>query len=174
MFDYLPHLLENILLKVWNFNIPLKLKCFTWLSYNKKLNTWDNLHKRGWIGPDRCSICKLDAETSDHLFVDCFFLHEVLHNLDCSFNVQLVWSDSTLSGNPTRWFSKDGDLLYLPIFLIWNLWKTRNYIFENIEPNISIICHRVMLEVSTHQVPHIKKPEPEYWTSKNIVPHGIF
>ena len=85
-------------------------------------------------------------------------MQEVLHNLDSFFNVQLIWLDLTISGNLISWFSKDGDLLHLPIVVIWNLWKTRNnYIFENIEPNIFKLCHRVMLEVTTHQVPHIKR-----------------
>ena len=87
MSDFLPHPPENILLKVWKFNIPQKLKYFTWMDFNKKLNSWDNLYKRGWIGPDHCCLRKSDAETIDHLFVDCSFMQEVLHNLDSSFNV---------------------------------------------------------------------------------------
>ena len=119
--DFFPHPLENIILMVWKFNIPQKIKCFTLLAYNKKINTWDNLYKSGWIGPNRCSLCKSDAETIDHLFVDRSFMQEVLHSLDSFFNVQLVWLDLSLSGNLISWFSKDGDLLYLPIFVIWNL-----------------------------------------------------
>ena len=126
--DYLPHPPKNILLKVWNFNIPQKLKCFIWVAYNKKLNTWDNIHKKGWISLNRCSLCKSDVETSDHLFDGCPFILEVLHCLDCSYNVQLGWSDPNISGNLTRCLSMGGDMLYLPIFLLWNLWKTDNSI----------------------------------------------
>ena len=46
--------LENdIMMKIWYFNIPLKIKCFAWLTCNKKINTWDILSKKGWSGPNR-------------------------------------------------------------------------------------------------------------------------
>ena len=51
----------------------------------------------------------------------------------------------------------DGELLYLPIFFIWNLWKTRNnYIFEDIAPNISRLCHIIMLDIAAYQMPQKK------------------
>ena len=63
--------LDGILTQVWNFNIPQKLKCFTWMAFNKKINTCDNLCKRGCLGPNRCFLCKIEAETIDHIFVEC-------------------------------------------------------------------------------------------------------
>ena len=56
--------------------------------------------------------------------------------------------------------------MYLPIFLLWNLWKTRNnIIFENIDPNIPRLCNRICLETSTHLAPH-----PKNYRSRNIGP----
>ena len=37
---------NNNMMKIWFFNIPLKIKCFVWLSCNKKINTWDTLRKK--------------------------------------------------------------------------------------------------------------------------------
>ena len=85
------------------------------------------------------------------------FAQEVIHSLGRIFDVHLIWSDLTLTWNLISWLSKDGDLLYLPIFYIWNLWQTRNnYIFDNKDPIISRLCHRIMLEVTSHQVPQVK------------------
>ena len=57
-----------------------------------------------------------------------------------------------------------GDLLYMPIFLLWNLWKTRNsIIFENIDPNIPRLCNKICLETRTHLAPH-----PNIHKSRNI------
>ena len=48
--------------------------------------------------------------------------------------------------------------MYLPFFFIWNLWKIRNsYIFEDKEPIISRLCHMIMLDVSSHQVPQANR-----------------
>ena len=130
VFENLPLSKDGILTQVWKFNISQKLKCFTWMDFNMKINTWDNLCKRGWIGPNRCSLCKTDAETIDHIFVGCSFVQEVILSLGRIFDVHLTWTASSLLENLTRWFSKDGELLYLPILFIWNPWKTRNnYIF---------------------------------------------
>lgn len=30
---------------------PLKVKAFMWLASISTIQTWDNLHRRGWIGP---------------------------------------------------------------------------------------------------------------------------
>ena len=37
--EHLPLSLDGILTQVWKFNISQKLKCFTWLDFNKKINT---------------------------------------------------------------------------------------------------------------------------------------
>jgi hypothetical protein len=39
----------------WAWNIPPKIKFFTWLLIENKTNTWDNLIKKGWTGPSYCS-----------------------------------------------------------------------------------------------------------------------
>ena len=89
--EYLPPSSDCILSQVWKFNIPQKLKCFIWLAFNKKKNTLDNPCKRGWLGPNRCSLCKTDVESIDHMFVGCPFAQEVLHNLGNIFDVHLDW-----------------------------------------------------------------------------------
>ena len=43
-----------VISQIWNFNIPPKLKCFTWLVLFCKINTWDNLCNRGWLDLNRC------------------------------------------------------------------------------------------------------------------------
>ena len=73
---------DGILPKVWGFNMPHKLKCFTWLAVNRKINTWDSLYNRGWFGPNICCLCKNEAETVDHIFVGCSFVKKVIHSLE--------------------------------------------------------------------------------------------
>jgi hypothetical protein len=56
---------------LWKFKAPLRREITLSLALNNKLLTWDNGLKRGWCGPIRCALCKLDAETTSHLFVSC-------------------------------------------------------------------------------------------------------
>jgi hypothetical protein len=44
-------------LELWKWKIPLKVKLFCWLMFENKILTWDNLTKRGIIGPSRCVLC---------------------------------------------------------------------------------------------------------------------
>ena len=76
--DFLPPPSSYIVSQIWKFNIPQTLKCFTWLAFFNKIDTWDSLCSRGWFGPIRCFLCKEEAESIDHLFVNCSFAREVL------------------------------------------------------------------------------------------------
>ena len=68
-------IMENdFVLKIWHLNIPHKLKHFIWLTCNMKINTWDTICTKGWHGPNRCFLCKGDAETVEHIFVGCLFV----------------------------------------------------------------------------------------------------
>ena len=69
---------NDIMMKIWYFNIPHKIKSFVWLTCNMKINTWDNLCKKGWHGLNRCCLCNEEAKSVDHLFVCCHFLKELI------------------------------------------------------------------------------------------------
>jgi hypothetical protein len=43
----------------------------------QKILTWENLIKRGLIGPSRCVICGENEETLNHLFVECQFTKDI-------------------------------------------------------------------------------------------------
>jgi hypothetical protein len=66
---------ESILwyIDLWTWKIPLKVKLFIWLILEQRILTWENLVKRGFLGPSRCVLCGKDEEIVYHLFVDCIF-----------------------------------------------------------------------------------------------------
>ena len=124
------------------------------MAINSKINTWDNLHKNGWVGPNRCRLCKMEEETVEHIFVGCSFVKEVIHSLGRLFGVHVQWFASSLSENMSTWVSKGGKLLYLPFFFNWNLWKCRNNsIFDDKEPFIPRLCHAILTDIASHLVP---------------------
>lgn len=45
--------------QIWHWQVPLKLKFFTWLAGKQKILTWEALRHRGWEGPGYCPLCKL-------------------------------------------------------------------------------------------------------------------
>ena len=112
--------------QLWSSTIPLKIICFVWLCIENQINTWDNLRKKGWSGPNRCSLCKNIKESVNHLFMECSFTRDAINLLHMKFNYSLLWDDVYLLGDIEGWFKRNKTLLYLPLFLIWNLWISRN------------------------------------------------
>jgi hypothetical protein len=52
---------------IWKIPQWPKLKMFKWIVLHNRILTWDNLMKRGFIGPSHCHICEFKEEKTDHL-----------------------------------------------------------------------------------------------------------
>ena len=63
----------GILSRLWDGRLPLKMICFAWLCYHRKILTWNSLQKWGIIRPGRCHLCSTNHETVDHIFGGCAF-----------------------------------------------------------------------------------------------------
>lgn len=58
---------------VWDKILWLKVSTFLWLIIHNRILTWDNLWKRGFIGPSICTLCHSQEETKEHLFNGCCY-----------------------------------------------------------------------------------------------------
>jgi hypothetical protein len=88
---------------IWKWKVQLKIKLFIWLALEGKILTWDSLQKRGWEGPGRCPLCKLDSETIFHLFKLCPFALTVWNIIIKELNLKCHWIGSTLSDCIKNW-----------------------------------------------------------------------
>jgi hypothetical protein len=68
---------EAIWNKVWNSTLWPKISTFLWLIVHIRALTWDNLRKRGFIGPSLCVLCCQQEETKEHLFNGCRYSQSV-------------------------------------------------------------------------------------------------
>jgi len=59
--------------EIWENPHWMKVKLFKWLVQQGKILTWDNLRKRGFVGPSRCHLCRQQEETTNHLLNRCTF-----------------------------------------------------------------------------------------------------
>jgi hypothetical protein len=71
--------------QLWNWNVPLKLKLFSWLAGKDRILTWEALQRRGWEGPGFCSLCKKASEDLPHLMIHCPFTREVWNRFVTAF-----------------------------------------------------------------------------------------
>jgi hypothetical protein len=57
--------------KIWNLRHWPKITLFLWLVSHSSILTWDNLLKRGFVGPSLCILCGEAEETITHLLNTC-------------------------------------------------------------------------------------------------------
>ena len=112
--------------RLWNFGIPLKLKCFLWLVLEKHISTWDNILRNGWVGPNRCCLYLNNKEYIDHIFIFCAFVKNIIDLLFRKFGQGISWSLPFILENIKDWYQHSGVSSHLPLFLIWNIWISHN------------------------------------------------
>ena len=121
-----------VIQRVWKSWAPLRVKFFTWLALKKRLWTADRRRRHNLDEHDLCWLCDQEAETVDHLLVNCSFTKVIWWNLiswmdcTCSFQGQSqlqTWWDY-LRGMQGRDRRRGFDSLFMCI--IWAIWKERN------------------------------------------------
>lgn len=89
---------------------------FAWLVFHNKNLTWDNLIKRGWIGPGICPFCFSAEEDNLHIFFHCRFAQQIwmFLNANSTFNMCHRCLSETLSSLSAR--KSPLVLVYLSMF----------------------------------------------------------
>ena len=61
------------------------------------------------------------------------------------FHLRIVWDRDFLANNLSYWFSNVKLLNYLPLFVIWECWKVRNFVlFEDGSCCPSVVVARIV------------------------------
>ncbi|CAL1408755.1 unnamed protein product [Linum trigynum] len=116
-------------IRLWDANLPPKLKVFIWQILNRILPTTEALiEKRVPVHP-RCPVCWGDQETMEHLFLDCPV-------------ARALWGYSGLEylgeGLPRQTFPvflkklmalvSEPKLLMRVVAVLWRIWRSRNWV----------------------------------------------
>ena len=67
---------------IWQSRLWPKVSTFLWLLSKNHILTWDNLQRRGFIGPSRCPNCSLQSETILHLMETCPLAAQLWEKID--------------------------------------------------------------------------------------------
>jgi hypothetical protein len=123
---------EHIWTKIWNPALWPKISTFLWLVAHNRALTWDNLRKKGFIGPSICVLCSQQEETKEHLFNGCHYSQRIWdygtqimrksNRNRGSINCTIETWDNIAFRNPIL------NLIWnlLPGFILWQIWKERN------------------------------------------------
>eukprot|EP00253_Pinus_taeda_P035371 PITA_35371 len=128
----------------WKARCPLKYIHFAWLVFHNKNLTWDNLRKRSWHGPSRCSMCESNEETNLHMFFKCPSILRIWYVLENSFDFPLTVFDSSRAA--LFWWSRQNGNRRFPILIfLWTAWKWRNSrIFNDSNSPVSFILDNIL------------------------------
>jgi len=160
--------------RIWEKTLWPKISVFLWLVCKKRILTWDNLKRRGMIGPSRCVLCNNAEETMSHLLDGCPFTSDLWDK-----GAQLFRRTDRKRGQPDSTILQWGEdpfsnpilnrlWLTFPSFLVWSVWKERNRrIFELKSRSSHDIWSRIRslmmesLKLQAWNEQDLKAPPPE-------------
>eukprot|EP00253_Pinus_taeda_P014926 PITA_14926 len=141
-----PYSLPSFPYNLWKAKCPPKIIFFAWLVFYNKNLSWDNLRKRYWHGPSRCTICRADEETNLHMFFKCPVIQRIWYVLSNTFDFILTDFDSP-SAALLWWSRQNGNRRFLILIFLWTVWKWRNaHIFTDSAMPTSSIMDNIMTE----------------------------
>jgi len=126
---------SDITSMLWKWEVPLKIKCFSWLAIRNCILTWDNLDRRGFFGPSWCCLCRQDSEDFLHLFIRTPFAVEIWARVATILGVPQINDAPSILECFRLWNSRAKAHRTLPLYVLWGIWHARNApIFEGILP----------------------------------------
>ena len=164
---------------IWNGTLPKKISCFFWLALSNKLLTWDNLQKRGWIGPSICALCCANVDSAQHLFVHYSVWKNLLTHLSEQHHIAPYTQSDNLMEFLENWvvrFSKHSICCFLPFHTMWVLWKVRNYcLFEGKKMSVLSMIQKVVYFSQMYFPIAEKGKNLEFWDlAQNLIILVVF
>jgi ribonuclease HI len=113
---------------VCKFQCPLKTCIFMWLALSNKVLIWDIWQKRSWQGPNRCSLCKENEETIEHLLMSCGYTIQAWKKVEALIGLKDVWRGPTIEESLQQWSGNLAVKRYkaLPLIITCRGWLARN------------------------------------------------
>ncbi|CAN0856966.1 Putative ribonuclease H protein At1g65750 [Linum grandiflorum] len=162
---------------VWISTVPTKVCCFSWMACMNSIATIDNLKRRGFIVPNRCTLCYHAEESASHLLVHCAFADAVW-----------VRFSQTVGGFGPRprdimpvfqeWNEGQGFSIFdnfrrvLHHAIIWFLWMERNNrIFRDESSSTTQLVWKIALNTARWLVAHRKVSSSEVSLWLNAIFH---
>lgn len=110
---------------------PTNVICFTWIAIQEACLTQDNLIKRSFQFPNRCYMCRQDAETTNHLLLHCSVVYDIWCMFYSIFGLSWVMPQITKEAVEVWSSWKVGKSIkkiwnMIPACIFWIVWAERN------------------------------------------------
>eukprot|EP00253_Pinus_taeda_P023807 PITA_23807 len=121
---------------LWKLKAPPKAKILFWCILRRKIPTWDILQSRFMHGPGRCTLCKTEAESINHLFLNCQETKKIWGEAGKLLNKSFDWAGGNMTEAWSNWWQQhpEGNMRNLPLIISWGVWIAKNKsIFQDME-----------------------------------------
>ena len=88
-----------------------------WLCMVNRINRWDNLNKKRWLGPKVCNLCKANEESVNHIFVCCPFARAIIDLCEGTINCFFIGKTNLYQKIYRVGFKRIGFASIFPSFL---------------------------------------------------------
>jgi hypothetical protein len=110
--------------KLWNLKHWPKITLFLWLVAHSSILTWDNLSKRGFVGPSMCLLCGEVEETMEHLLSSCHYTAQIWDQVALVMQLlPLLCYNNILESLPPQLRAKDYLNMYPDELTILRFWS---------------------------------------------------
>ncbi|XP_072084749.1 uncharacterized protein [Arachis hypogaea] len=145
--------LEELWKEIWNVQTPQKIKSFIWRAAHNIVPVNERLFKRRMVNSPMCQICFMEPETIEHTLLLCSWTRAAWFGSQCQYcpSQDHITSFGEWLLQKIRRIKEEGrtdkeERIGKMIFLIWEIWKTRNQAIFNskeINPMEAIIKARI-------------------------------
>ncbi|XP_072952512.1 uncharacterized protein [Typha angustifolia] len=147
---------------LWRLQVSPRIRVFCWKLLWGRLLTRAYLHYLH-IGPeDRCAMCGLFSETSEHLLFSCRYSREVWAILGT--RERLVAADIDQDWITKEWGAgaeEDGRAKGLIACTLWSLWKSRNGVVFREKRTPELVVVRAAVQMAEEYRCVIKRKTPK-------------
>lgn len=135
---------------IWSLRAPLRVLIFTWLMLRNRILTVDNLVRRGWNMPNRCSMCKRKEETVKHLFRQCSYIAELKYKIERQMRLPSCLKFRTGNYKEAMLSSQYTEVKKVQITTCFVLWRERcRRIFRDEEKPVNLLVQEVITEYNS-------------------------
>uniref|UniRef100_A0A7N2M3H3 GATA-type domain-containing protein n=1 Tax=Quercus lobata TaxID=97700 RepID=A0A7N2M3H3_QUELO len=114
--------------RLWQLNVPNKVRHFAWKACRNILATKENLWWRNIAKDSTCNVCGEQVETINHLFWFYDHAKEVWSSCKLSFpfEIQPSWDYMDVIWLLQKWEEARPGILEWTVMICWGIWKNMN------------------------------------------------
>eukprot|EP00253_Pinus_taeda_P014598 PITA_14598 len=164
---------------IWKLKASPRSKLFFWCALHGSVPTGEQLIRRAIHGPTWCTLCKNEAEFTNHIFLLCPTVQALWRNICQQLGISGDWCGPDIQCAWGSWYQRHlgSKAINLPPMVTWYIWLARNRaIFEDrpisscrIEVAVNA-AYQLLPDPPPHR-PRTIQPMPEIDRS---IPWGFF